>query len=74
MTDLPSHEEVMAAIPDVILRKITGTGDSYIDFEVWQEDDLCASANSWPEIQHYAAQYAQDGPLEIYMLVRVRVK
>jgi hypothetical protein len=48
------------------------------EFEVWQGDEMCASA-SGPESQaladamHYASQYRQDGPVRVFRVVRTLV-
>lgn len=45
-------------------------------FEIYQDGDLVASAEgrgAWQEIIGYAAQYAADGPIEIYEVVRIAV-
>lgn len=43
------------------------------EFELIQNDELVASASgfgAWNEIMSYAAQYGQDGPLELYEVTR----
>jgi len=46
------------------------------EFEVWQ-DDMCVAgtmgSNALNEIKHYAAQYEQDGPIEVYEVTRTLV-
>jgi hypothetical protein len=51
------------------------TEDGYAEFEVHCNGDYEASAfgpreRAWAEIQHYAAQYRQDGPVVIYEVTR----
>jgi hypothetical protein len=46
-----------------------------VEFELHCDGDFAASASgprerAWSEIQHYAAQYAQDGPVTIYEVTR----
>lgn len=46
------------------------------EYELWQGDMLVASAsgpNARQEIRHYAAQYAQDGPVDVYEVTRVKL-
>jgi hypothetical protein len=45
------------------------------EFELHCDGDYAASAcgpreRAWREIQHYAAQYAKDGPIEIFEVTR----
>jgi len=46
------------------------------EFEVWQ-DDMCVAgtmgSNALNEIKHYAAQYKQDGPIEVYEVTRTLI-
>jgi len=46
------------------------------EFEVWQ-DDMCVAgtmgSNALNEIKHYAAQYEQDGPIEVYEVTRTLI-
>lgn len=49
------------------------------EFELVQDGIPVASAfgsreDAWREIQHYAAEYSQDGPVEIYEVIRRRVE
>lgn len=49
------------------------------EFELVQDGVPVASASgkresAWPEICHYAAVYGQDGPVEIYEVIRRRVE
>ena len=37
----------------------------FVDYEVYQEDELVASSNSLAHAEHYAEQYGQDGPVEL---------
>lgn len=46
------------------------------EFEIIQDDMQVASAsgpNAYEEIMRYAAQYAEDGPLEIFQITRKRI-
>lgn len=49
-----------------------------VSFEVWQNDEMVASC-SGPEPQalteatYYASQYAQDGPVSVFRVSRVRI-
>lgn len=52
-------------------------GERYfpVEFEVWQGDEMCASASgprneALREAMHYAAQYAQDGPVRVFEVTR----
>jgi hypothetical protein len=45
------------------------------EFEVWQGDEMCASASgtrddAFGEVLHYAAQYGEDAPVRIFEVVR----
>lgn len=45
-------------------------------FDLWQDDMVVASASgpraqAWAEIQHYAAMYGQDGPVQIEEVIRI---
>ena len=49
------------------------------EFEVWQGDQMCASASgprdeALREAMHYAAQYEQDGPVRVFEVTRTLVK
>lgn len=49
------------------------------EFELVQDGMVMASADgkreaAWREIQHYAAVYGQDGPVEIYEVTRRRIE
>lgn len=53
--------------------------ESYSVFELVQDGIPVASAvgsreEAWRMIQHYAAVYSQDGPVEIYEIIRRRVE
>lgn len=37
-----------------------------IDFEIWQDDMLVASSTDEADARHYAAVYAQDGPVQLF--------
>ena len=44
-----------------------------IEYELWQDDMPVARAmgkSAWAEINHYAAQYSQDGAVEIFKITR----
>ena len=48
------------------------------EFEVWQGDEMVASASgsrddALREAMHYAAQYAQDGPVRVFEVTRTIV-
>lgn len=46
------------------------------EYEVWQDDMPVASASgkgASEEIMHYAAQYAEDGPVEVIEVLRRRI-
>ncbi|MFY2843552.1 hypothetical protein ACOTJF_17840 [Achromobacter ruhlandii] len=42
-----------------------------IDYEVWQDDCMVASANCPKEASHYAAMYAQDGEVQVKTFIRL---
>ena len=49
------------------------------EFEVWQSDDMVASASgpredALREAMHYAAQYEQDGPVRVFEVTRTLVR
>lgn len=49
------------------------------EFELIQDGIPVAGASgkredAWREIQHYAAQYSEDGPVEIYEVIRRRIE
>ena len=49
-----------------------------VEFEVWQGDDMVASASgprdtALREAIHYAAQYEQDGPVRVFEVTRTLV-
>ena len=49
------------------------------EFEVWQGDEMVASASgprdeAMREAMHYAAQYAQDGPVRVFEVTRTLVR
>ena len=49
------------------------------EFELVQDGIPVASAfgsreDAWREIKHYAAEYSQDGPVEIYEVIRRRIE
>ena len=37
----------------------------FVDYEIYQEDELVASSNSLAHAEQYAEQYGQDGPVEL---------
>ena len=48
------------------------------EFEVWQGDEMVASASgpredALREAMHYAAQYAEDGPVRVFEVTRTLV-
>jgi hypothetical protein len=52
--------------------------DEQAEFEVWQDGEMVASASGQREdalceIRHYAAQYAQDGLIEVFEVKRIPV-
>ena len=56
------------------------SGDRYfaVEFEVWQEDEMCASASgtredALREAMHYATQYGQGGPVRVFEVTRTLV-
>lgn len=54
------------------------TPEQEAEFELRCDGEFAAGASgprasAWRDIQHYAAQYAQDGPIEIYEVHRTRV-
>jgi hypothetical protein len=49
-----------------------------VSFEVWQNDEMVASCSgpeprALTEAKHYASQYAQDGPVSVFRVSRVRI-
>lgn len=45
------------------------------EFELWQGDEMVARASgprddALREVMHYAAQYAQDGPVQVFEVTR----
>ena len=51
-------------------------GDKDAEYELIQDDVLCAGTSgpsALKEIMHYAEQYAEDGPIEIYKVTRTRI-
>lgn len=49
-----------------------------VRFEVWQNDEMVASCSgpepqALTEAKHYASQYAQDGPVSVFRVSRVRI-
>lgn len=49
------------------------------EFEVWQLDEMVASAfgpreYALNEARHYAYQYGQDGPCKIFEVIRIPVE
>jgi len=49
------------------------------EFEVWQGDEMVASANgprddALREAMHYAAKYEQDGPVRVFEVTRTLVR
>lgn len=62
----------LAAIEAVIHPEVT-------EFELIQDGIPVAGSSgpregAWREIQHYAAQYSEDGPVEIYEVIRRRIE
>lgn len=54
----------------------TTAANALPEYELHQDDMMVAGTsgkNAWREILHYAAQYEQDGPVEIYEVVRRKV-
>lgn len=57
----------------------SGGGKEEAEFELHGQDGICLAGASglrpdaWAEIQHYAAQYADEGPLTIYEVTRTPV-
>jgi len=48
------------------------------EFEVWQGDEMVAGANgprsdALREVMHYAGLYRQDGPVQVFEVVRALV-
>jgi hypothetical protein len=46
------------------------------EYELHQHDQIVAGAsgkNAYQEILHYAAQYSQDGPVEIFKVTRMKI-
>ncbi len=41
-----------------------------VQYEVWQDDEWQAGSNSLNEAMHYAAVYAQDGPVVVHEVTR----
>lgn len=41
-----------------------------VDFELICNDEFVASSNDWNELMRYAAQYSEDGPIEVHRVVR----
>lgn len=57
------------------------TGERFFpfEFEVWQGDEMVASASgprddALREAMHYAAQYEQDGPVRVFEVTRTLVR
>lgn len=51
--------------------------DSDTEYEIHQDGAMQAGAsgkNALVEIQHYAAQYSQDGPIEVFKVTRQKVQ
>ena len=49
-----------------------------VSYEVWQHDEMVASCSgpepqALTEAKHYASQYAQDGPVSVFRVSRVRI-
>ncbi|CCH04720.1 hypothetical protein NH44784_007381 [Achromobacter xylosoxidans NH44784-1996] len=70
------HEQELRYIPDGH-RPAPAAGDARdAHFDLWQDDMVVASASgpraqALQEIQHYAAVYSQDGPVQIEEVIRI---
>ena len=82
---LHEHQDLTAMVSGPLLakdlRELVGRykADDHAEFELIVGDCLGASASgtkdqAWAEIMHYAAQYANEGPIEIYRVTRERVE
>lgn len=72
--DLYTTEQVRAAV--LADREYRQSADAH--FDLWQDDMVVASATgpreqALAEIQHYAAVYGQDGPVQIEEVIRIPV-
>ena len=63
-----------------IMREAVAECERYFpsEFEVWRGDEMCASASgpretALREAMHYAARYAQDGPVRVFEVTRTLV-
>lgn len=55
---------------------VPGEEASEVEYELHQNDEWVAGAvgkNAYSEIMHYAAQYGQDGPVEVFKVVRTKL-
>lgn len=69
---LKEAEAALATAPRAAI-PADGSSAADISYELIQDDELVASTSgggAWEEIQRYAAQYEQDGPVEIIKCVR----
>jgi hypothetical protein len=56
--------------------RTAGAADAESEYELHQDDMMVAGTSgkrAYEEILHYAAQYVQDGPVEIYKVVRTKL-
>ena len=45
-------------------------GETDVDYEVWVDDDFCASANDFNEAMRYAFQYLEEGDVAVIKVNR----